>query len=173
MDPVTGRFVSEDPAGHGNNWLIYCADAPTCAIDRDGRTFSSCQFLWYFLANTAQIVGLFLTVAAIGAYDEKNITLAADLCCSACIAFAAAIGAIGSYGIDLGTEFQWGSWALCAGGGGLAAIVTRFVLNGAQMSQEIQLTCLSMALQATIAYGVACTVATFTVDEDLKLAASN
>jgi RHS repeat-associated protein len=41
-DPVCGRFVSEDPAGTGSNWFLYCADNPVCAVDRDGR---SAEFL--------------------------------------------------------------------------------------------------------------------------------
>jgi RHS repeat-associated protein len=36
-DPVTGRFVSEDPKGHGANWFAYSHSNPTCAGDRTGR----------------------------------------------------------------------------------------------------------------------------------------
>ncbi len=37
MDPVTGRFVSEDPARRGTNWVAYCSNSPTCGVDRNGR----------------------------------------------------------------------------------------------------------------------------------------
>ncbi len=37
MDPVTGRFVSEDPGGNGNNWYSYCGDNPTNLADATGR----------------------------------------------------------------------------------------------------------------------------------------
>ena len=37
MDPVTGRFLSEDPARDGANWFGYCGGDPVNAVDRDGR----------------------------------------------------------------------------------------------------------------------------------------
>ncbi len=40
MDPATGRFLSEDPAGQGANWLIYCSDDPVNRADLNGREFS-------------------------------------------------------------------------------------------------------------------------------------
>ena len=36
MDPVTGRFLSEDPAFHGANWFAYCGANPSNRIDPDG-----------------------------------------------------------------------------------------------------------------------------------------
>jgi RHS repeat-associated protein len=36
MDPVTGRFVSEDPAGDGVNWYAYCDNNPINRYDYDG-----------------------------------------------------------------------------------------------------------------------------------------
>jgi RHS repeat-associated protein len=38
MDPVTGRFVSEDPAQDGNNWFSYAEGRPTVLRDPDGKT---------------------------------------------------------------------------------------------------------------------------------------
>jgi RHS repeat-associated protein len=38
MDPVTGRFTSEDPARHGTNWYIYAVDNPTVRVDNSGRS---------------------------------------------------------------------------------------------------------------------------------------
>ncbi len=36
-DPNVGRFVSEDPGLHGNNWFAYCDNNPANEIDADGR----------------------------------------------------------------------------------------------------------------------------------------
>jgi len=36
-DPVTGRFVSEDPVKKGINWLAYCNNNPVNLIDRTGK----------------------------------------------------------------------------------------------------------------------------------------
>jgi RHS repeat-associated protein len=33
MDPVLGRFLSEDPARHGNDWFLYCVENPINCID--------------------------------------------------------------------------------------------------------------------------------------------
>jgi RHS repeat-associated protein len=35
-DPAAGRFISEDPAGHGINWYIYCDDNPINSTDPSG-----------------------------------------------------------------------------------------------------------------------------------------
>jgi RHS repeat-associated protein len=36
MDPVTGRFISEDPAQDETNWFLYCGNAPTNKYDPTG-----------------------------------------------------------------------------------------------------------------------------------------
>jgi RHS repeat-associated protein len=36
-DPSLGRFVSEDPSCHGNNWFIYCGNDPVDKFDSSGR----------------------------------------------------------------------------------------------------------------------------------------
>jgi len=36
-DPVTGRFVSEDPVKKGINWFVYCANNPVNKVDPDGK----------------------------------------------------------------------------------------------------------------------------------------
>ena len=35
-DPVTGRFISEDTAGQGSNWYLYCEDNPINLVDSTG-----------------------------------------------------------------------------------------------------------------------------------------
>ena len=37
MDPVTGTFLSEDPARDGANWFAYCGGDPVNRVDADGR----------------------------------------------------------------------------------------------------------------------------------------
>jgi len=37
MDPVTGRFISEDPAADGDNWYAYCYNNPVNFSDSDGK----------------------------------------------------------------------------------------------------------------------------------------
>ena len=36
-EPVSGRFISEDPERNGGNWYVYCAGNPTCLADRTGQ----------------------------------------------------------------------------------------------------------------------------------------
>jgi RHS repeat-associated protein len=35
-DPLTGRFISKDPAGSGDNWYAYCDNNPLTAADPSG-----------------------------------------------------------------------------------------------------------------------------------------
>ena len=53
MDPALGRFISEDPAGNGINWYVYCEDNPVGVLDRDGRVAGVDQFL--DLVNAGQL----------------------------------------------------------------------------------------------------------------------
>lgn len=36
-DPEIGRFISEDPAGDGANWYVYCRNNPVNALDSNGH----------------------------------------------------------------------------------------------------------------------------------------
>jgi RHS repeat-associated protein len=36
-DSNLGRFASEDPAGHGLNWFVYCGDNPVNLVDTTGK----------------------------------------------------------------------------------------------------------------------------------------
>jgi RHS repeat-associated protein len=40
-EPSSGRFVSEDPAMHGLNWMVYCGNQPISRSDLDGKKFDS------------------------------------------------------------------------------------------------------------------------------------
>ena len=37
MDPIAGRFASEDPAAHGQNLFVYAANNPVSLVDRSGK----------------------------------------------------------------------------------------------------------------------------------------
>ena len=50
MDPVLGRFASEDPGKDRNNWFAYCSNDPVNMIDKNG------QYL------TKEITGAFVTL---------------------------------------------------------------------------------------------------------------
>ncbi len=39
-EPGTGRFVSQDRALNGSNWLTYCANDPVNNLDESGRSFT-------------------------------------------------------------------------------------------------------------------------------------
>ena len=36
-EPLSGRFLSEDPASNGNNWFGYCSSNPISSLDFDGK----------------------------------------------------------------------------------------------------------------------------------------
>ena len=55
-DAEIGRFVSEDPAGDGENWFAYCSNNPLSAIDIDGR-FESPWWMRWFVRGLASYLG--------------------------------------------------------------------------------------------------------------------
>ncbi len=66
MDPVTGRFVSEDPARSGVNWLVYCAGDPVNRCDPNGK---------FPLAGWLSFLSWFTFLcfsAAAGVWDPKD-----------------------------------------------------------------------------------------------------
>ncbi|MCC6446953.1 MAG: RHS repeat-associated core domain-containing protein [Armatimonadetes bacterium] len=86
MDPVTGRFESEDPAKDGVNWYIYVRANPICNRDENGKesmgetmtaTFEGqrLQANWrsvQFSATNQGIRKLIKSVARRIGYDELN-----------------------------------------------------------------------------------------------------
>ncbi len=61
MDPATGRFLSEDPAGQGDNWLVYCGDDPVNKVDSTGTMSNLARSVWATIAaglTTGAIIGL-------------------------------------------------------------------------------------------------------------------
>ena len=46
-DPRTGRFISQDPAGDGDNWYAYCGNDPMDGVDPSGLdTLSKTDLFW-------------------------------------------------------------------------------------------------------------------------------
>ena len=43
-EPGTGRFISEDPAGDGVNWYVYCKGDPVGQVDKTGKSSSPEEF---------------------------------------------------------------------------------------------------------------------------------
>ena len=83
MDPVTGRFISEDPAGNGANWYMYANDNPVNLVDASGR---AADFWTDYLIELAkdyfkdQLEGYLIGVIEQNAYAARTIkTLAAGV----------------------------------------------------------------------------------------------
>jgi RHS repeat-associated protein len=75
-EPMTGRFISEDPKRDGSNWFIYAANAPTSFADFSGTNpFLIAFLLGFIVAALADAVFQFgtkgevdwLEVLAVGA----------------------------------------------------------------------------------------------------------
>jgi uncharacterized protein RhaS with RHS repeats len=43
-DPLTGRFISKDPIGSGDNWYAYCDNNPLAHTDPDGQVKITLMF---------------------------------------------------------------------------------------------------------------------------------
>ena len=72
MDPVVGRFVSEDPAKDGANWYCYADDTPTCGSDPSGRR----RGVWYkiFVEMFTELTGNSAVAKGLAAYmDDKEL----------------------------------------------------------------------------------------------------
>lgn len=63
MDPVTGRFISEDSGHNGGNWYAYCDGNPSNKVDSDGkvsRFWAGWDTSWYGAGLTATLSALLL-----------------------------------------------------------------------------------------------------------------
>jgi len=48
-DPISGRFVSQDPATSGMNWFSYCGNEPVDRGDPNGRLYVPASYWWVAL----------------------------------------------------------------------------------------------------------------------------
>jgi RHS repeat-associated protein len=62
MDPVTGRFISEDPSRHGLSWYVYARNNPARLCDPDGKE-DQLDALYYAWALVSMAVILALAGA--------------------------------------------------------------------------------------------------------------
>lgn len=68
MGPITGRFVSQDPAYHGVNWFSYCNNDPINLVDKTGKAPGAYDVVWG--------LGLTFAIAAVAtmvAYNRSNV----------------------------------------------------------------------------------------------------
>ena len=64
MDPQVGRFVSEDPAKHGNNWCQYCQGDPVNQVDADGKYSRFWSEIAAFLGCLLGAAGMYAMIMA-------------------------------------------------------------------------------------------------------------
>jgi len=67
MDPVTGRFISEDPAGDGDNWFAYCANNPVNRVDSTGEFAEAALFAAETQYNAFATMTAFTALAGVAA----------------------------------------------------------------------------------------------------------
>jgi RHS repeat-associated protein len=105
MDPSLGRFISEDPARDGSNWLECSRGNPVNAVDPDGRE--------YTLANALQSAALFGMMSGFG-----------DLAYQAVYSWLRT----GSVSVDWGEVAAWTvAGAACGGVASASAILGSFL----------------------------------------------
>lgn len=69
MDPEVGRFISEDPAGDGANWFVYCNDDPVNLFDPDG------QVIYGVIGFTIFLIGTLIMQAAMSQKDNQDLAV--------------------------------------------------------------------------------------------------
>ncbi len=80
MDPVLGKFFSEDPAYNGQNWYVYCSNNPVNLVDETGK------FDQMPICKAAYVNGWGLLLISIAALfsdtpgDAAGIAMAAVFC---------------------------------------------------------------------------------------------
>ena len=57
-DPLTGRFISKDPIGSGDNWYAYCDNNPLTAADPMG--LAQVILFWYEVAGVGSHTGILI-----------------------------------------------------------------------------------------------------------------
>jgi hypothetical protein len=57
-DPLTGRFISKDPIGSGDNWYAYCDNNPLTAADPMG--LAQVVVFWYEVAGAGSHTGILI-----------------------------------------------------------------------------------------------------------------
>ncbi len=158
-DPNVGRFVSQDPAGNGSNWYVYCGDDPVNKVDADGKTFDSKS-----QAGLGDVVfSMILTAAAFGAAMEKD--------------YKAAMTVAGVAAVSWGCTFLFGIRPVGAGeiatftggalGAGFALAVTELIgliIGNASLASACPGGFAAVAIAGVTVEGCAIVMACFAVE---------
>ena len=106
MDPSLGRFVSEDSAGSGLNWFVYCENDPVNKVDSSGNAsiyWMGWSTFWYSIGLGAT----FLAVEAALVASPVKWTKAQSAIIIFCSSFAMFAYGMSSVGLDISK-----GWAL-------------------------------------------------------------
>jgi len=111
MDPVTGRFESEDPKKRGGNWYIYTSNNPVRFVDANGEDVTYAQIkpivmgmigLWAMAADNPALQTLLNAwLASMGAEILGFLALRAGVDIGALLAVMGLSGAIAGF------SFPW------------------------------------------------------------------
>ena len=106
MDTATGRFISEDSKGSGNNWFAYCSNDPINQIDEDGHMATWREIALSLGAMAAMSAWLVLAISSVPTTDGTKwgvgIVLANALAGFVVLCFITAIAGCTTTGVDLG-----------------------------------------------------------------------
>ncbi|MGV3719790.1 MAG: RHS repeat domain-containing protein [Actinomycetota bacterium] len=80
MDPLTGRFASEDPGRDGSNWLTYVGANPTSRFDPDGKRMTEAEYQLLDQLCLAQLSGGALLAGAGAALVMRGIAMIHSAC---------------------------------------------------------------------------------------------
>ncbi len=165
MDPVTGRFVSEDRGHDGANWYVYCCNRPIQYVDPNGNTSNEQQwaigcFALFWVFGCA-FIGL-----ALMAYGDAAIAATVSACNCATACFAASL-----LGLSFVTPISFGQTIgltltsyLSVNFYAMTKDVFIYVTGAKELSKSAELTAARTAIYACISYGAALIVASDLID---------
>lgn len=130
-DPALGRFISEDPAGDGVNWFVYCRNNPVNFFDADGRLSLGNLSLGFAIGET--LLGMGFNVALQYAFKGQ-----------VCVWEVALAGAVSAVGAGYGHHLRYlhyarttvGRRAWVDAGGSFSSYFQKFLGIGTGTSKE-------------------------------------
>lgn len=168
-DNVTGRFISEDTKGDGNNWFLYCGNDPINRVDfngNDSKNWDPWQRLCYALAQGGGWIGGIAWLMALASACCAKYTEAMMLAAMACALYIIALRGAGSLGGSAGELLSWfGEIGGLVGGGGVLAFFLWF--KGAKELVETSKAARGFAYAAVageLAHGIELWAAVLSID---------